>query len=80
MAMTTTASGLSYEDTRPGEGDSPAKGQTCVMHYTGWLWVDGKKGEKFDSSRDRGDFKTAIGVGRVIQGPQASSNPFRDES
>jgi len=47
MAMTTTASGLSYEDTRPGEGATPAKGQTCVMHYTGWLWVDGKKGEKF---------------------------------
>ena len=29
---------------------------------------------RFDSSRDRGDFKTAIGVGRVIQGAQVSSN------
>jgi peptidylprolyl isomerase len=69
MAMTTTASGLSYEDTRPGEGESPAKGQTCVMHYTGWLWVDGKKGEKFDSSHDRGrPFTFPIGAGRVIKG------------
>jgi peptidylprolyl isomerase len=69
MAMTTTSSGLSYEDTKPGDGASPAKGQTCVMHYTGWLWVDGKKGEKFDSSVDRGSpFTFPIGAGRVIKG------------
>ncbi len=69
MAMTTTASGLSYEDTKPGEGASPAKGQTCVMHYTGWLWIDGKKGEKFDSSVDRGrPFTFPLGQGRVIGG------------
>ncbi len=24
------------------------------MHYTGWLWQDGAKGKKFDSSVDRG--------------------------
>jgi len=69
MAMTQTASGLSYEDTQPGTGASPTKGQTCVMHYTGWLWVDGAKGAKFDSSRDRGSpFTFPIGVGRVIKG------------
>jgi peptidylprolyl isomerase len=69
MAMTTTSSGLQFEDTREGQGASPAKGQTCVMHYTGWLWVDGKKGEKFDSSVDRGrPFTFPIGAGRVIKG------------
>ena len=69
MAMTTTASGLSYDDTRPGEGPTPTKGQTCVMHYTGWLWVDGAKGAKFDSSLDRGKpFTFPLGQGRVIQG------------
>ena len=69
MPMTTTASGLSYEDTTPGTGASPAKGQTCVMHYTGWLWVDGKKGTKFDSSLDRGQpFSFPLGMGRVIKG------------
>jgi peptidylprolyl isomerase len=68
MAMTTTPSGLQYEDTREGQGASPSKGQTCVMHYTGWLWVDGKKGEKFDSSVGRGPFTFPIGAGRVIKG------------
>ena len=41
MAMNTTSSGLQYEDTRAGTGASPARGQECVMHYTGWLWVNG---------------------------------------
>ena len=69
MAMTMTASGLQYEDTQPGTGASPAKGQTCVMHYTGWLWVNGAKGAKFDSSVDRGrPFEFPLGQGRVIKG------------
>ena len=69
MPMTKTASGLEYEDTQTGTGKSPAKGQTCVMHYTGWLWVDGSKGAKFDSSVDRGKpFSFPLGVGRVIKG------------
>lgn len=69
MAMTTTASGLGYEDTKPGAGPSPASGQTCVMHYTGWLWVDGAKGTKFDSSVDRGrPFSFPLGQGSVIKG------------
>ena len=52
--MTKTPSGLQYEDTKVGTGASPQKGQTCVMHYTGWLWENGAKGKKFDSSLDRG--------------------------
>ena len=69
MAMTTTPSGLSYEDTRPGTGPSPTPGKTCVMHYTGWLWQNGAKGAKFDSSHDRGKpFSFAIGQGAVIKG------------
>jgi len=69
MAMITTLSGLGYEDTVVGTGASPAAGQTCVMHYTGWLWVNGAKGTKFDSSLDRGEpFTFPIGKGRVIKG------------
>lgn len=67
--MTETPSGLSYEDTVAGTGASPQKGQTCVMHYTGWLWTNGAKGQKFDSSVDRGrPFEFAIGTGMVIKG------------
>ena len=65
----TTASGLKIEDTQVGTGETPKTGQTCVMHYTGWLYENGAKGEKFDSSVDRGDpFEFPIGTGRVIKG------------
>ena len=61
----TTESGLKYQDMVVGTGDSPTKGQTAVVHYTGWL-TDGKK---FDSSVDRGmPFEFPVGMGRVIRG------------
>jgi len=67
--MTKTPSGLQYEDTKVGTGASPQKGQTCVMHYTGWLWENGAKGKKFDSSLDAGrPFPFPIGQGKVIKG------------
>ena len=67
--MTTTPSGLQIEDTTVGTGASPETGQVCVMHYTGWLYKDGVKGAKFDSSIDRGKpFEFPIGTGRVIKG------------
>jgi peptidylprolyl isomerase len=67
--MQENPSGLKYEDTVVGTGPSPTKGQTCAMHYTGWLWVDGAKGAKFDSSLDRGrPFEFPLGMGRVIKG------------
>ncbi len=67
--MIKTSSGLQYEDTKVGTGASPKTGQTCVMHYTGWLWENGAKGKKFDSSVDRGTpFEFPLGQGRVIKG------------
>jgi peptidylprolyl isomerase len=69
MATTTIASGLQFEDGEVGSGAVAAAGQTCVMHYTGWLWVDGARGEKFDSSLDRGQpFSFVLGRGQVIKG------------
>ena len=65
----TTPSGLQIIDSTVGTGASPKPGQTCVMHYTGWLYEDGKKGKKFDSSVDRNEpFEFPIGRGRVIGG------------
>jgi peptidylprolyl isomerase len=69
MAMNVSASGLSHEDGVVGQGASPRVGQTCVMHYTGWLWENGQKGAKFDSSLDRGrPFSFSLGRGQVIKG------------
>ncbi len=65
----TTASGLQITDTKVGTGATPRTGQTCVMHYTGWLYQNGAKGAKFDSSVDRGQpFEFPIGTGQVIKG------------
>jgi len=67
--VSTTASGLKIIDLKVGTGPSPRTGQTCVMHYTGWLYENGAKGKKFDSSVDRGDpFEFKIGVHQVIAG------------
>ena len=65
----TTPSGLQITDSKVGTGATPKTGQTCVMHYTGWLYENGAKGQKFDSSVDRGQpFEFPIGVRRVIAG------------
>ena len=65
----TTPSGLQITDSKVGTGATPKTGQTCVMHYTGWLYESGQKGKKFDSSVDRGEpFEFPIGTGRVIKG------------
>ena len=67
--MINTPSGLNYLDTLEGAGPCPQAGQTCSMHYTGWLSDGGKPGRKFDSSVDRGQpFAFTLGVGQVIKG------------
>jgi peptidylprolyl isomerase len=63
------ASGLRVADTKVGTGPFPKKGQICVMHYTGWLYQNGQRGAKFDSSLDRGKpFEFPLGTGAVIKG------------
>ena len=65
----TTLSGLKNIDTKVGTGAEPKTGQTVTVHYTGWLYENGAKGKKFDSSKDRGQpFQFKIGVGQVIPG------------
>ena len=65
----TTPSGLKIIDINVGTGATPKAGQTCVMHYTGWLYENGAKGKKFDSSVDRNEpFEFPIGQRKVIAG------------
>jgi peptidylprolyl isomerase len=67
--VTTTPSGLKIIDVKVGTGPAPKPGQTCVMNYTGWLYENGKKGAKFDSSLDRNQpFSFPIGQHQVIAG------------
>ena len=65
----TTSSGLRYIDHETGAGEKAEAGDNVVVHYTGWLYVDGEKGKKFDSSVDRNQpFSFPLGAGRVIGG------------
>lgn len=67
--MQTTSSGLQFEDTIDGTGEEAVSGQHVSVHYTGWLYSNGVKGAKFDSSKDRNDpFQFGLGQGMVIRG------------
>ena len=60
---------LSRRRLRLFAGEKAEAGDNVVVHYTGWLYVDGEKGNKFDSSRDRNQpFNFPLGAGRVIGG------------
>jgi FKBP-type peptidyl-prolyl cis-trans isomerase FkpA len=59
-------------DIKTGSGTPIKAGQTALVHYTGWLFVEeapDNKGAKFDSSRDRHEpFRFRLGGGEVIKG------------
>lgn len=59
-------------DTKLGEGREAEKGLTITVHYSGWIYDENendKKGNKFDSSKDRNEpFTFVLGVGQVIKG------------
>ena len=71
-SMNTAASYLVSTDIQVGGGAEVGRGQTAVVHYTGWLYAEGapeNKGKKFDSSRDHGEpFAFTVGGGQVIKG------------
>ena len=66
MTEITTDSGLRYTDIKVGDGETATgKGQTVVVHYTGWLEDD----TKFDSSVDRNEpFSFPLDCRFVISG------------
>jgi peptidylprolyl isomerase len=69
QTVMTKPDGLQIIELKVGTGASPKTGQTVVVHYTGWLYENGKKGAKFDSSRDRGTpFEFPLGRQQVIAG------------
>jgi len=61
--------GLKYTDTKVGDGAEATAGKKVSVHYTGWLYNNGTKGAKFDSSLDRGQpFQFSLGAHQVIAG------------
>ena len=67
--MTELPSGLKYTDEKVGTGAEAKRGEKVTVHYTGWLYNNGEKGKKFDSSVDRGEpFTFNLGGGQVIPG------------
>ena len=56
-------------DSKIGTGEVADPGRMVAVHYTGWLYIDGAKGKKFDSSRDNGQpFIFTLGASEVILG------------
>ena len=64
--------GLTYVTIKNGSGRMAVPGDLAEVHYTGWLFdpnAENNRGEKFDSSVDRGTpFTFPLGAGRVISG------------
>jgi FKBP-type peptidyl-prolyl cis-trans isomerase FkpA len=60
---------LKTTDVVTGTGAQAIKGASVTVHYTGWLYKDGHRGKKFDSSLDAGHpFAFKLGAGEVIEG------------
>jgi len=64
----TTPSGLKYVDIIEGSGEEAKPGDKAQVHYSGWFYTNGKRGEKFDSSEGATPFELTIGAGQVIKG------------
>ncbi|KAI4116489.1 MAG: hypothetical protein LQ345_003105 [Seirophora villosa] len=71
--------GVTKKVLKEGNGtDKPKKGDEVTIEYTGNLYDEANadndyRGKQFDSSVGRGDFKTPIGVGRVIRGTASAA-------
>lgn len=60
---------LQIDDARTGRGAVARSGRRVSVHYTGWLYEDGQKGEQFASSHDYGEpYVFTLGAGEVIRG------------
>jgi hypothetical protein len=61
----TLQSGLKYQDLKVGSGVPAKKGDTLLVHYTGWL---ARTAKQIDSSTGKKPFEFELGAGKVIKG------------
>ncbi|KAL8866886.1 MAG: hypothetical protein Q9174_006019, partial [Haloplaca sp. 1 TL-2023] len=72
--------GVTRKVLKEGDGTTkPKQGDQVTIEYTGNLYDESKadndyRGKQFDSSVGRGDFKTQIGVGKVIRGKKSTAS------
>ena len=60
---------LQIDDARTGRGAVARSGRRVSVHYTGWLYENGRKGAQFASSHDHGEpYVFTLGAGEVIRG------------
>jgi len=60
---------LQVTDVVVGDGQALAEGDYCSVHYRGWFYQDGQKGDEFDNSLGRGEPLTfRLGREQVIPG------------
>lgn len=62
---------FSQSDVRLGTGATAANGNTLTVHYTGWLYEEGKadqKGIQFETSQGRSTLTFVLGDNDVIAG------------
>lgn len=67
-AWETTPTGLKYKVVELGFGRPAAAGDVVRVHYTGWLWINGTRGEMFDSSVGGDPIEFRLGAQQVIAG------------
>jgi FKBP-type peptidyl-prolyl cis-trans isomerase len=59
---------LKIIDVSLGAGEEAKVGDSAQVHYTGWLYENGKRGAQFDSSVGRAPFDIQVGMPGVIRG------------
>jgi len=59
---------LKIKDLLAGTGEQAVKGATLTVHYTGWLYINGHRAKKFDTSIDGEPISFKLGAGEVIEG------------
>jgi FKBP-type peptidyl-prolyl cis-trans isomerase len=61
---------IQVNDLKVGTGDPAEEGDTLLVHYTGWLYVDGARSTQFDTTHvpNRPLFEVTIGKTDVLKG------------
>jgi len=63
-----TPKGLQIKDLVAGTGEQASNEDNLTVHYTGWLYINGHRAKKFDTSAGGEPIHFKLGEGEVIEG------------